>query len=426
MRKAMGVTPKASIDHGRTHAMLTAQPNCTTKAFAECIVSRYVARVHAHAQALYERREETMRTTGPRGHKGERIVSDLRGAIIGNRLTAGQRLPSNSALCRRYGVTPVTVSRAIRRLADDGFVVTRERSGVFVSDRAPHRVRFGLVFPSHPALFGDTEVWTRLWDVIHHVAIHGKLDSRVEFEMYYDVAQGHDHGDMARLEQDIAAQRLAGVIFACKPSGLMNAPIMTLPVMPRVVLSERFEATGLNFIVFGGLTDKALDFFRQQGRSRVAQIMSSSQVDRRLTLADEFISGAALRGLSAREEWLQFVDIGRPQSVVNLVRLLLSAAAGDRPDALFVADDNLIDAVETGLLAAGVRVPDDIEVLAHCNFPPPSLLRLPIRRLGYDMVELLHTATTLIRRRRDGESAPQITMLETLFDTEFEARHGAG
>ncbi len=358
--------------------------------------------------------------------KGERIVNDLRGEIIANRLTAGQRLPSNSALCRRYGVTPVTVSRAIHRLAEDGFVVTRERSGVFVSDRSPHRVRFGLVFPSHPVLYSDTSVWTRLWDVMHHVATHGKLDVELEFHMYYDVRQGIDHGDILQLERDIAAQRLAGVIFACKPSGLMSTPIMTLPGMPRVALSARFEAMGLNFIGLSGMTDKALDFFRQQGRTGVAQIMSSTQVHRSAALAEEFASGATMRGMRTREEWLQFVDIGRPQSVVNLVRLLFRPDTGARPDALFVADDNLIDAVETGLLAAGVRVPDDLSVLAHCNFPPPSLLRLPIRRLGFDMRELLRTATALIRRQRNGENTPQVTMLDPIFDTEFEARHTVG
>ncbi|WP_214322263.1 aminotransferase-like domain-containing protein [Nonomuraea sediminis] len=49
------------------------------------------------------------------------------------RLRPGDRLPSSREIMRRHGVSPVTVSRAIGRLAAEGRVVSRPGSGVFVA-----------------------------------------------------------------------------------------------------------------------------------------------------------------------------------------------------------------------------------------------------------------------------------------------------
>ncbi|MFR9799292.1 PLP-dependent aminotransferase family protein [Streptomyces sp. MS06] len=48
-----------------------------------------------------------------------------------NRYSPGEKLPSSRALVDRYRVSPVTVSRALARLAADGLVVTRPGAGAF-------------------------------------------------------------------------------------------------------------------------------------------------------------------------------------------------------------------------------------------------------------------------------------------------------
>ncbi|WP_433253993.1 PLP-dependent aminotransferase family protein [Streptosporangium sp. CA-135522] len=49
------------------------------------------------------------------------------------RLRPGDRLPSSRELMRLHGVSPVTVSRALARLAAEGRVITRPGSGTFVA-----------------------------------------------------------------------------------------------------------------------------------------------------------------------------------------------------------------------------------------------------------------------------------------------------
>jgi len=61
----------------------------------------------------------------------ERVLTTLRGDIA--LLSAGDRLPSSRDVIARLGVSPVTVARAIARLAGEGVVVTRPGSGTFVA-----------------------------------------------------------------------------------------------------------------------------------------------------------------------------------------------------------------------------------------------------------------------------------------------------
>ncbi|MFF1958729.1 PLP-dependent aminotransferase family protein [Streptomyces sp. NPDC058220] len=48
-----------------------------------------------------------------------------------HRYSPGEKLPSSRALVKRYRVSPVTVSRALARLASEGLVVTRPGAGAF-------------------------------------------------------------------------------------------------------------------------------------------------------------------------------------------------------------------------------------------------------------------------------------------------------
>lgn len=61
------------------------------------------------------------------------LVASLNEEI--DKLSPGDRLPSSRELIRRYGVSPVTVARAVARLAAEGAVVTRPGSGTFVAAR---------------------------------------------------------------------------------------------------------------------------------------------------------------------------------------------------------------------------------------------------------------------------------------------------
>ena len=63
------------------------------------------------------------------------VASSLRAGILTRRFTPGEKLPSGTALAEHYGVARMTVQQAVRLLRDEGLVISRSGSGVFVRER---------------------------------------------------------------------------------------------------------------------------------------------------------------------------------------------------------------------------------------------------------------------------------------------------
>src|SRR6266545_3826619 len=68
------------------------------------------------------------------------VANALRDAITSGTLRPGEKLPSGSDLAERYGVARMTVQNAVRLLRDEGLIVSRQGSGVFVRARTERPV----------------------------------------------------------------------------------------------------------------------------------------------------------------------------------------------------------------------------------------------------------------------------------------------
>ncbi len=68
------------------------------------------------------------------------LAGELRDGILANRWKPGDLLPSESQLCREYGVSRGTVVRAIDVLLQEGLAQRRQGVGTFVSRPALHRM----------------------------------------------------------------------------------------------------------------------------------------------------------------------------------------------------------------------------------------------------------------------------------------------
>lgn len=63
------------------------------------------------------------------------VANALRAAILTKKFSPGDKLPSRSELAQTYGVAPMTVQNALRELREEGLIVSRQGSGVFVRER---------------------------------------------------------------------------------------------------------------------------------------------------------------------------------------------------------------------------------------------------------------------------------------------------
>ena len=83
------------------------------------------------------------------------LTNILRSSIAAGILRPGDQLPSEAQLCDRYGVSPMTVRRAINTLVEQGVVSAEQGRGTFVKPIAMGEAVFHLEELQN--LFSDTE-----------------------------------------------------------------------------------------------------------------------------------------------------------------------------------------------------------------------------------------------------------------------------
>jgi CheY-like chemotaxis protein len=72
--------------------------------------------------------------------RGAEVYEALRARIVGGQLAAGTQLPPHLRLAAEFGVAPMTVREALRRLEDEGLVSRQHGRGTFVRDSRPPAV----------------------------------------------------------------------------------------------------------------------------------------------------------------------------------------------------------------------------------------------------------------------------------------------
>jgi DNA-binding LacI/PurR family transcriptional regulator len=326
-------------------------------------------------------------------NRSELITSRLRERILAGDYPAGARLPTRAELLAEFGVASATMQRALDRLIEDGFAEARGRQGTFVPDFPPHLFRYGLALPLPAAESAGNGFLAAL--VAESSIITRGMPQR--FTTYFGIHQA-DGEAARRLAQDVAARRIAGLLFAVIPYPLAGSPILAGPVPCAAISSPHpgFPTMG-SLPLTGSWLDRAIEHVRAAGCRSLAYLGPQVEVDRQR----DRLAALPASGIATRPSWwLGFrpePSMRRP--VQQAVSLLLDRPDDERPEALLIADDNLVAPAAATIRAAGGTRPGI--VVAHANFPaaPPPI---PCRRLGYDARRVLRQGLLLLERMRDG------------------------
>lgn len=340
------------------------------------------------------------------------ILTALRRQIVEGHWLPGQQIAPRRELETSFGVSPPTLQRAMDHLIRDGFLSPVAGVGTFVAQRLPFLSHYGLVFP-HPI---SSKPWNRFWVALKNEAERIDQAGGCNVPVYYG-DEGHaDAKEYQRLLRHIRDHRLAGLIFASPSWIYRGTPLLDTPGLPRVAIS-RVPDEAIPRIRTHSLADKALDYLLSRGRRRIA-IVTSSRMTVDPGIMAPWLQGVARRGMTMRPYWVQGLDIDIPQTAQSQVHLLMRDGQAERPDALVIGDDNLVEYATAGLIDAGVKVPEDVEVVAHCNFPWPTPSVLPVKRLGYDARECLRACIDAIDQQRQGKVVPVINDIPARFEEE--------
>ncbi|MCX7934616.1 MAG: GntR family transcriptional regulator [Planctomycetota bacterium] len=337
------------------------------------------------------------------------IAQQIRDEIIAEQWQPGQSLPSQQKLKARFKVSGQTIQRALEVLMRDGFICSRSTVGTFVAEQPPHLFRYRLVMRPGATGVGASSLYGRaLREAAHEISSPGTV---ALLPHVLPVADSLDEN----LRQEIESRSLAGVIFAVEAKAewlhLLNKP----PAIPHVSLLH--EETAQMPIIsqdWRAFIQKALTRLARCGRRRIAFLILPEMAERGGNIAQ----AVAAHGLESRPYWIQVQSFNAPEAVRRVVHLLLAANPQDRPDALVIGDDYLVEPACLGIYDSDLRVPSDLDVLTHANFPTHTPLLLPLIRLGFDAGQLLRSALAMLRRMRKGETVPPLTLLPPVFEEE--------
>lgn len=345
--------------------------------------------------------------------KLEAIAQGVRARIIAGDLALGTQLTYRQ-FQQEYQAGMATVQAAVKLLIDDGFLITRERFGTFVSLTPPYLSTYGVIFHSSALMTVPPD--GTFQSVFAHVC-QARQHTGIRLNLYFQVTHNPEAGDYPRLLADISSHRLTGLIFP----GTFEIIDSLLAVDPALPIVSAIKYTGAQQIPGCSpdqysFIDKALDYLAVKRRRKVAMLLTQSWQD----FNEYLLAGLAARGMVMQPFWRFEVSAGHgADSLVSTATSLLLTTAGDRPDAMVIGDDILVDAVVKGIHDVGMHVGTDVELVAHCNYPLSRSDQVPIKRLGFSAPEILDHAIHLIDLKRSGQTAPEPVKVAALFDNEL-------
>jgi hypothetical protein len=312
--------------------------------------------------------ERQPRTRNRPSTKTDDLQMLLRRQIVEGRYPPGTRLPTRDELQKQHNVSAITVQRALDVLTKERLVVARTRSGTFVVPDPPHLTQFVIVLNQN----ASGANWSQ-----------------------FDLALVNESGDVAR--QRGRKMNLAGMIFSDNPSMFLGTPLMEAPHVPRVTLAPGVLKEGVPSVSvdYEDFYDKALNYLISRGRRRIAFLGRPM-----FTFMEYLMDGLRQRGMETRAHWMQSPSLERGQAISNCANLLMRCG-GEMPDGL------IIDDVQPG---------DAIDVVAHCNFPWPTKSSIVVKRLGFDVRQVLHRCMELLEAQRRGETVPMMNKIGAVFE----------
>lgn len=335
-------------------------------------------------------------TRNRRAVKAEEVAQHIRGLIVRGEWEPGFRLPSWNELGSQYDVARSTLTEAMRQLKGSGFVYSQSTRGTFVSSRPPHLSRYALAFRGEPGTPG----WNRFWWSLSNEAAERYRDGDVSLASFFGVAGTDRSSGHERLLRHVATDRLAGVIFVGHPPEISDQ-LLNHPWLAKVVIGA--EHGGRDDIprVYPdrqSFVKRSLEHLAERGCRRLAVVTNGlPEFERYDALAPDY-------GLTLPSHFRVGALMNDPASAKHVVQLLLDRPSNDRPDALIVTDDNLVESALSGVMAAGLRMPDPLRVVTHCNWPLESAGSMPVARLGFDTRDVLRLAIERVDALRHGRA----------------------
>jgi DNA-binding LacI/PurR family transcriptional regulator len=351
------------------------------------------------------------------------IVESLRQSIESGRYRNGVRLPSETELVRRFGVSRMTVVKAMQQLRQAGLLTRRAGSGTYATETiAVQKPVFGLIIPD----LGQTEIFEPICQGM----------SASPNRAGYSLSWGHSAGPGANKEDEAEhlceqyiEQRVAGVFFAPlefvarrdqvnrRVLKALKAARIPVVLLDRCVLEfparSEYDLVCLDNRRAGYIVT---DHLLRQGAKRVAFLAvegSAGTVDDRIAGYREAIFAHCLpieRNMVLRED---------PSDSA----MISSALASRKIDAFLCANDNTAAQLMRTVLGLGLRVPEQVRIAGIDDVRYAELLPVPLTTLHQPCLDI---GVVAIATMFDRIANPQLPIRAVLLNGHLVVRQSCG
>jgi GntR family transcriptional regulator, arabinose operon transcriptional repressor len=319
--------------------------------------------------------------------------------IRAGRWKEGDRLPSEADLVARFGVSRITVARAVRDLQLAGLVERRIGAGTFVRGAPARRgLSFGLLIPN----LGETEIFEPICQGMmasplarEHALLWGSATasgSSAEERAWHLCAQYIERRVsgmfFAPLELTPAKDELNLRIVRALDEARIPVVLLDRTVSPYpdpghhdlvgidnrragYIITEHLLRLGCRRIAFVGMPNAASTVDAREAGYREALYVGHAAFDRR------------------------FVHRIDPEDASNVEAIL----AANGPDGIVCANDRTAGRVMKSLLRLGRHVPRDVRLVGIDDVEYASLLPVPLTTLRQPTREIGDAALSLMLER---------------------------
>lgn len=134
--------------------------------------------------------------------------------------------------------------------------------------------------------------------------------------------------------------------------------------------------------------------FKELGCKRIAIVTVDLFISERENLVKDVFNQ---HGLEYYEHFVQSFNLevlseDKPFWIERFLKLLFSLPEPERPNGIFVTDDNFVGRTYRGLVNIGIQLGVDVDLIGHANFPVDQAAYPEIYRLGYNVPDTISNA----------------------------------
>ena len=359
----------------------------------------------------------------PSAPKYQRVYATLRRDIESGRWKEGEQLPSELELVRMFGVSRITVTRAVRDLCQAGLVERLPGSGTFIRQarsRATHS--FGLLIPD----LGETEIFEPICQGMM-ASPHAR-----DCALIWGGAASEDATKEARaltLCRQYVERSVCGVFFAplehTDSKDTVNQRILQVldeARIPVVLLDRpaapypqpsRHDLVGIDNRRAGYVLTQHLI---SQGCRRVGFVAAANSASTVTARAAGYREALFSHGLDVTATWTQRMDPDDPCGVRELMTSM-------HPDAIVCANDRTAGRLMHTLRLLEYRVPHDIRLVGVDDVDYARLLPVPLTTMRQPTHQIGDAALGMMLERLARRTLPP---RELRLDCELIVRDSCG